>query len=445
MEVLCEGTSGTPLSDRLVVAIPMTNPYGYFNNVRGEKGRDPNRDFPYDNQATACMQTVTGRVVHRILYHYGHIQTGISFHGGTQSITYPWGCYRHLNDVAAPDDKAMAAHALELSRLGGKGVYPTGTMNAMVYPVYGGMEDWAYALGPSSEPKVTCAPSSFGGFNGTSSASVSLPSASIYLVEISNEKSPSELGNLSEVWTAKDSVIISPGPRAVRLALATAQLVKPTAQLVPMLVNGKIPISLMGCVSVSIEANLGPCEKAPDFDWSVSVSQLCREGVLFLPIPTLNSGVPSCQLNLDMKFDTDWSNSSSAYLMYTKNRGSKITSTLPFSDGACAILMDTWPVCVSSETLYVHQGFLFYLPRIQVKRGDILLHEQAAVSKVVSTISINTSIQDGDRVILISTTQAGVELSADLIRTIVAPDPSSASKFSTRLWLSVALVFATFI
>lgn len=444
MEALCEGTTGTPLYDRLVVAIPMTNPYGYYNKVRGEKGRDPNRDFPYDNQATACMQTVTGRVLHRIFYHYGHIQTGISFHGGAQSITYPWGCYRHLNAVA-PDDKAMAAQALELARLGGKGVYTTGTMNEVVYPVYGGMEDWAYALGPSSEPKVTCAPSSFGGFTDTYSASASLPSASIYLVEISDEKSPSEVGNLSEIWTAKDSLYISPGPRSVRLALATVQLVKPTAQLVPMLVNGTIPISLMGCVSVSVEANLGPCENAPDFDSSVSVSQLCRDGVLFLPIPTLNSVVPSCQLNLDIKFDTDWSNSSSAYLMYTKNRGSQITSPLPLSEGACAILMDAWSVCVSSKTLYVHQGLLFHLPRIQVKRGDIVLHEESVVSKVVSAISINSSIQDGDRIVLISTSQAGVQLSADLKRATVASDPSSARTFSMRLWLSVALVLVTFI
>ena len=41
----------------------MTNAHGYANYRREENSMDPNRDFPYLQDPTRCMQTQTARAV----------------------------------------------------------------------------------------------------------------------------------------------------------------------------------------------------------------------------------------------------------------------------------------------------------------------------------------------------------------------------------------------
>lgn len=77
------------------------------------------------------------------------------------SKAYPWGGYNHalrkqqtsyLSELS-PDDKAFSEIASELVSVAGenpsKGIdkYLEGTMNEVVYPVNGGLEDWVYAGG----------------------------------------------------------------------------------------------------------------------------------------------------------------------------------------------------------------------------------------------------------------------------------------------------------
>lgn len=44
---------------RNIIMMPMTNAKGYSDDVREENGIDPNRDFPYHNEPSQCMQVAT--------------------------------------------------------------------------------------------------------------------------------------------------------------------------------------------------------------------------------------------------------------------------------------------------------------------------------------------------------------------------------------------------
>jgi len=58
------------------------------------------------------MQTIAGRTVYR-LFAENLIVSSITFHGGTNSITYPWGSMNHLSSLnedmgaEAPDHIAL--------------------------------------------------------------------------------------------------------------------------------------------------------------------------------------------------------------------------------------------------------------------------------------------------------------------------------------------------
>jgi hypothetical protein len=98
----------------------MTNAPGFFNNMREEpmanaglsfsSSVDINRDFPYNQDPSMCMNTIAGRVLYR-LFAENLFVTSITFHGGTNSITYPWGSNNHLdkygNGAEAPDFVAL--------------------------------------------------------------------------------------------------------------------------------------------------------------------------------------------------------------------------------------------------------------------------------------------------------------------------------------------------
>ena len=76
-----------------------------------------------------------------------------------EAIGYEWGAPSYLEDIS-PDDAAQNALASRFSWYGGSfndpksqggQTYQYGDMNGMVYPVRGGMEDWAYAASRLAE------------------------------------------------------------------------------------------------------------------------------------------------------------------------------------------------------------------------------------------------------------------------------------------------------
>jgi hypothetical protein len=54
------------VSTRRVVIVPTANALGYFQRTREENGIDPNRDFPYDTEASQCMRTIAGRTLNEV-------------------------------------------------------------------------------------------------------------------------------------------------------------------------------------------------------------------------------------------------------------------------------------------------------------------------------------------------------------------------------------------
>ena len=136
---------------RVLLLVPMTNALGVSTNHRDENGIDPNRDFPYEQEPTKCMQTIAARSVNE-LYRHHLLQLVITFHGGMQAIAYNWGSYNYYRGKPhrSPDDPMQAGIAAAMSRYAGSGrvnkaAYRYQTMNDLVYPVHGGMEDWGYA------------------------------------------------------------------------------------------------------------------------------------------------------------------------------------------------------------------------------------------------------------------------------------------------------------
>lgn len=61
----------------------------------GGISRDPNRDFPYDHDSsTEAFQTSTGQIIDKI-FRENLIVGCLTFHGGDNSISYPWGNFPH--------------------------------------------------------------------------------------------------------------------------------------------------------------------------------------------------------------------------------------------------------------------------------------------------------------------------------------------------------------
>lgn len=133
--------------------VPAINTQGFANtiweeNVNG-KLIDTNRDFPYNRKDPACFSTFAGKILD-ILYRNNVFIGTITFHGGDNSITYPWGSFSHRDSFQSHDDLVFKKVAENLRDIAGKndwynmGLYTVGNIHSVVYDVYGGFEDWAY-------------------------------------------------------------------------------------------------------------------------------------------------------------------------------------------------------------------------------------------------------------------------------------------------------------
>ncbi|KEP64264.1 UNVERIFIED_CONTAM: zinc carboxypeptidase, putative [Hammondia hammondi] len=164
------------VQNRRVLVMPFPNVMGFAWNFREEAGVDVNRDFPYQREPSQCFQTVAARAVNELFRSY-LILGGITWHGGMRAVAYPWGSYDHSQQLGrdqwqsrpSPDDAAFKSLARVLQQAGGLDkkngdfYYPTGSMTDLVYPVVGGMEDWAYGASfePSPDPISVCEPAPY--------------------------------------------------------------------------------------------------------------------------------------------------------------------------------------------------------------------------------------------------------------------------------------------
>ena len=57
---------------------------------------DINRDFPYNQSTDFCLNTIAARTIFKI-FQQNLIVSAITFHGGANSITYPWGSLNHIS------------------------------------------------------------------------------------------------------------------------------------------------------------------------------------------------------------------------------------------------------------------------------------------------------------------------------------------------------------
>ena len=270
---------------RVLYAMPMTNPWGFAHASRSEVKVDTNRDFAIDTAPSACAKSATGRVVNE-LFRRHVFQVGVTFHGGMEAIAYEWGAPSHNrppppgaagvaaprvrvprgahgargrrllrgpsdDDRAAPardlraaadadispDDASQRAVAAAMAAVGGAfdggKPYRHSRMNSIVYPVHGGMEDWAYAASwdaPLAVPGGCAAP----GYDRSRTASYDDASNRCFmvLVETSNAKAgPARLfggdGALFDPAAAGDDG--GHVPRNVRLALLALDVAEPYA------------------------------------------------------------------------------------------------------------------------------------------------------------------------------------------------------------------------
>lgn len=92
------------LKNRLIILVPISNPSGYFRYQREEQMADgglidANRDFPYNQTPSACLQSAAARVLIS-LYKEHLIQLAITIHGGDNSLsTKLFQCHRSYSSL----------------------------------------------------------------------------------------------------------------------------------------------------------------------------------------------------------------------------------------------------------------------------------------------------------------------------------------------------------
>jgi Zinc carboxypeptidase len=156
------------VTTRTIIVVPTANALGYFRRTREEVDIDPNRDFPFDRKDDKdCLQSIAGRSLYQ-LFIQRIVQMTITFHGGMEAVAYEWGAPSRTG--VAPDAVSQEQISNLYSRfagaLDGGENYPTGTMNELVYPVEGGLEDWSYAASWDKELVQTlCTPTKNGGYD----------------------------------------------------------------------------------------------------------------------------------------------------------------------------------------------------------------------------------------------------------------------------------------
>lgn len=207
------------LNNLRIIFLPMVNPSGFYHKRREEQQErdgssvliDPNRDFNWDN-SDGCFVTLAGQMINHV-FKDNLIIGSLTYHGGDNSLTYPWGTYVHLNHSFSKDHGAYKHIVEMLKDAAGENpkmnvpFYNTGTMEKIVYDVNGGYEDWAY--GGSYEHKyltMDCLPKHSPFSKEFLETDENSNRVFIFLVEAGMDKTPEEgtLGNQMSVLNKSD-------------------------------------------------------------------------------------------------------------------------------------------------------------------------------------------------------------------------------------------------
>mmetsp|Transcript_28576 Transcript_28576/g.44734 ORF Transcript_28576/g.44734 Transcript_28576/m.44734 type:complete len:537 (-) Transcript_28576:382-1992(-) len=252
---------------RAITIVPAANAVGYAHNTREEEGIDANRDFAWNQDSGHCFKTIAARSINE-LWREHLFQLSITFHGGDHMVAYPWGDYLHCNGLrcseggwTAPDETGMKDLVDNIRSFVGSynsgkdGYYKVGALNDIIYPVHGGMEDWAYGASWESGGSVECAP---GGYAGSKSAYNNVTHRGInLLVETSFDKIPSE----AKLGTSKDVLTIGGGhatdgyiPRNMRLCWVLTDVIQPWLTI---LNSDELPSSITEEVPVNVKWEAG--------------------------------------------------------------------------------------------------------------------------------------------------------------------------------------------
>jgi hypothetical protein len=245
------------------------------------------------------MQTMAGRAINEVFR--DHIfRMAITFHGGANVIAYQWGDTKHCagyprncrNGWTSSDHVSMAAVGRAMSRYAGRspteGLYAHGACNdpKIIYPVHGGMEDWAYGAS-WHKSTATCSPKTHGGYPAErtryNNITHRMPN---FLVETATRKKPpaSELGTDEDVMNVGgkgDGHV----PRNIRLMLAGIDMLEPYVRVTAVtassaasnddLLGGGAAAarpSLAAGTTISVSWGVGGC-------WSIEATNVLLQAV----------------------------------------------------------------------------------------------------------------------------------------------------------------------
>eukprot|EP00591_Stephanopyxis_turris_P014513 CAMPEP_0195539556 /NCGR_PEP_ID=MMETSP0794_2-20130614/50115_1 /TAXON_ID=515487 /ORGANISM="Stephanopyxis turris, Strain CCMP 815" /LENGTH=704 /DNA_ID=CAMNT_0040673593 /DNA_START=269 /DNA_END=2383 /DNA_ORIENTATION=- len=268
------------VASRRIIVLPTANALGYFRGQRMEGNYDPNRDFPFDlRDYSTCMRTVAGRTINEIFRDH-LIQLSFTYHAGMESIAYEWGNPTYYDGSKSPDDVAQNEISRGFSDFGGSfqtsPVYKYGDMNALVYPVRGGMEDWAYAASWDTSLTKPCTPSSVNGQYAPEKTTYGPSTLRAFniLVETSDRKTPNwnTLGTTEDVFNpqSQGNGHIS---RNIKLATMMVDVVQPYTRLLAVedaaLPNDIVPERVhLSCVE-NDAVNVSQEKKVVQIKWTV--------------------------------------------------------------------------------------------------------------------------------------------------------------------------------
>ena len=214
---------------RDIYVLPAANCMGYLKNVREDLGTDPNRDFSYCRNNPYCFKSLSAQTF-RALFAHSLIQIVVTFHGGMEAIGYEWGTEDKAGSLRdkSPDHNSHHQIASILSKYSGgferSPPYRYDTMNAIVYPVKGSMEDWMYASAWDKKKLTKCVDDNF------FTTPIDNGRSEVFLVETSNSKRPlpNSMGSLKNVLDPSLNLPVNGhATRNIRLALASIDLVEP--------------------------------------------------------------------------------------------------------------------------------------------------------------------------------------------------------------------------
>jgi hypothetical protein len=236
------------VATRRIVVVPNPNPMMSHleNNV------DPTEDFPYNNvYSESCMRTVTARSLNE-LFRTHMFQIALLFKEGEDEINYSWGTQGYIS----PDNKAYKAVAGSLSYVvGGETMVPYSPSNTKSVSLTSDFQfnDWAYAASWENPRTTICNPLSYGGYDTQKTVyPVETNRALAFTVssKTNNVASGRTLGNVSDVFHAKDNSNGLAVSRNMRLALVATDLVQPY-------------VSIFGINSVAISEDVIPLSTQP--------------------------------------------------------------------------------------------------------------------------------------------------------------------------------------